>query len=112
MNIIYPSWLVVEYAVIFFICDWNNAIIEANIDVKQPIQQIVHDWTINQNLRIKNIPAVTIVAEWSKALTGVGAVIASAIQPENGTLVDLEKAAKIIEEAQLWIGLFKYSRTK
>ena len=61
---------------------------------------------------IKNIPAVTIVAEWSKALTGVGAVIASAIQPENGTLVDFVNAPKIIRVAQLWIGLFKYSRTK
>ena len=47
---------------------------------------------------IKNIPAVTIVAEWSKALTGVGPAIASAIQPENGKFVDLVKAAKIIEE--------------
>ena len=61
---------------------------------------------------MKKIPAVTIVAEWSKALTGVGAAIASAIQPENGTNVDLVKAAKIIEELKLTIGLFKYSRTK
>ena len=86
--------------------------IEPNSDVKQPIEQIVVDWIINQNWTIKNRPAVTIVAEWSKALTGVGPAIASAIQPENGRLVDLVKAAKIIEEAQLWIGLFKYSRTK
>jgi hypothetical protein len=56
---------------------------------------------------MNNIPAVTIVAEWSKALTGVGAAIASAIQPENGSLVDLVKAAKLMDEAKLWIGLFK-----
>ena len=93
-------------------CDWNTAIIEPNSDVKQPIEQIVYDWIINQNWTIKNRPAVTIVAEWSKALTGVGAAIASAIQPENGRLVDLVKAAKIIEELKLTIGLFKYSRTK
>ena len=61
---------------------------------------------------IKNIPAVTIVAEWSRALTGVGAAIASAIQPENGKFVDLVKAAKIIEELNWIIGLFKYWRTK
>jgi len=61
---------------------------------------------------IKNIPAVTIVAEWSKALTGVGPAIASAIQPENGKFVDLVKAAKIIEELNWIIGLFKYWRTK
>ena len=94
------------------ICDWNTAMIEPNNDVKQPIEQIVVDWIINQNWTIKNRPAVTIVAEWSKALTGVGAAIASAIQPENGRLVDLVKAAKIIEELKLTIGLFKYSRTK
>ena len=45
-------------------------------------------------------------------LIGVGAAIASAIQPENGRFVDLVKAAKIIEELKLTIGLFKYSRTK
>ena len=94
------------------ICDWNTAMIEPNNDVKQPIEQIVVDWIINQNWTIKNRPAVTIVAEWSKALTGVGAAIASAIQPENGRLVDLVKAAKIIEELKLTIGLFKYSRSK
>ena len=61
---------------------------------------------------IKNIPAVTIVAEWSRALTGVGAAIASAIQPENGKFVDFVKPAKIIEELNWIIGLFKYWRTK
>ena len=61
---------------------------------------------------IKNIPAATIVAEGSRALTGVGAAIASAIQPENGKFVDLVKAAKIIEELNWIIGLFKYWRTK
>ena len=86
--------------------------IEPNSDVTQPIEQIVYDWIINQNWTIKNTPAVTIVAEWSKALTGVGPAIASAIQPENGKFVDLVKAAKIIEELNWIIGLFKYWRTK
>ena len=85
------------------ICDWNTAMIEPNSDVKQPIEQIVVDWIINQNWTIKNRPAVTIVAEWSKALTGVGAAIASAIQPENGSLVDLLKPAISIEEDKIWI---------
>jgi len=57
----------------------------------------------NQSLKHRNIPAVTIVAEWSKALTGVGAAIASAIQPENGSLVDLLKPAISIEEDKIWI---------
>ena len=86
--------------------------IEPNSDVTQPIEQIVYDWIINQKYIIKNTPAVTIVAEWSKALTGVGPAIASAIQPENGRFVDLVKAAKIIEELNWIIGLFKYWRTK
>ena len=85
---------------------------EPNRDVKPPIEQIVFDMIINQNLNSKKIPAVTIVAAWSRALTGVGAAIASVIQPEKGILVDLVKAAKIIEELKLTIGLFKYSRTK
>ena len=76
------------------------------------IEPIVSDMTINQNLNSKKIPAVTSVAAWSKADTGVGAAIASAIQPENGRFVDLVKPAKIIEELKLTIGLFKYSRTK
>ena len=87
------------------ICDWNTAMIEPNSDVKQPIEQIVVDWIINQNWTIKNRPAVTIVAEWSKALTVVGAAIASAIQPLIGIIVDLVNAAKTSKDTKLWIGL-------
>ena len=87
------------------ICDWNTAIIEPNSDVTQPIEQIVMDWIINQNWSIKNRPAVTIVAEWSKALTVVGAAIASAIQPLIGIIVDLVNAAKTSKDTKLWIGL-------
>ena len=86
-------------------CDWNTAMIEPNSDVKQPIEQIVVDWIINQNWTIKNRPAVTIVAEWSKALTVVGAAIASAIQPLIGIIVDLVNAAKTSKDTKLWIGL-------
>ena len=71
--------------------------------MKQAIEPIVSDMTINQNLNSKKIPAVTIVAAWSKADTGVGAAIASAIQPENGSLVDLLKPAISIEEDKIWI---------
>ena len=61
----------------------------------------------NHNLKISYIPAVTIVAECNKALTGVGAAIASTIQPENGTFVDLANAAISIEVDKIIIGLFK-----
>ena len=39
--------LVVEYAIITLICDWNTAMNEPNIDVKQPIEQIIIEWIIN-----------------------------------------------------------------
>ena len=41
----------------------------------------------------KKIPAVTIVAAWSKALTGVGAAIASVNQGEKGNRADFVKGA-------------------
>lgn len=47
------------------------------------------------NLNSKKIPAVTIVAEWSKALTVEGAVIASVNQPVKGSCADFVKAAII-----------------
>ena len=53
------------------------------------------------------MPAVARVAECNKALTGVGAAIASTIQPENGTFVDLANAAISIEVDKIIIGLFK-----
>ena len=78
---------------------------EPNRDVKPPIEQIVCYMIINQNLNSKKIPAVTIVAAWSRALTGVGAAIASVIQPEKGILVDLVKAAIIKQQHKILIGL-------
>ena len=44
-------------------------------------------------LNSKHIPAVTMVAAWSKALTGVGAAIASVNQGEKGRWADLLKGA-------------------
>jgi hypothetical protein len=46
-------------------------------------------WSTVLNLKIKKIPETTIVAPWSKALTGVGAAIASVSQPEKGNKADL-----------------------
>ena len=73
---------------------------EPNRDVKPPIEQIVCYMIINQNLNSKKIPAVTIVALWSSALTGVGAAIASDIQPEKTNSVDLVKDANNNEQQQ------------
>ena len=46
-------------------------------------------WTTVVNLKMKNIPETIIVAAWSKALTGVGAAIASVSHPEKGNKADL-----------------------
>lgn len=46
-------------------------------------------WITVVTRKIKNIPETTIVAAWSKALTGVGAAIASVSHPEKGNKADL-----------------------
>ena len=50
---------------------------------------ITCQWTTVVNLKMKNIPETIIVAAWSKALTGVGAAIASVSHPEKGNKADL-----------------------
>lgn len=64
-NIIRPSWLVVEYAMIFFISCWRKAEVAANMAVVAPTMEQasknvgVFDIFV---IRIsKNIPATTIV---------------------------------------------------
>ena len=46
-------------------------------------------WTSLAKRKSKNTPSVTMVAAWSKALTGVGAAIASVSQAEKGKKADL-----------------------
>ena len=54
---------------------------------------------------IKNIPAVTIVAEWSKALTGVGATIAPGNQTWKGINPALAKPKRNSNNKQIIINL-------
>ena len=57
-------------------------------------------------LNSKKLPAVTMVAAWSKADTGVGAPIASVNQPENPHWADLVRAGIIKEyrvRSKIWI---------
>jgi len=76
-----PSWLIVEYAITFFISCWNKPIRELNIVVIAPNHKhnnsTVELYSINGDERInKYTPAVTIVAACISALTGVGPSIA------------------------------------
>ena len=95
LKAIYPNWLVVEYAIICLISGVSTATVPPKPMVKPPtIPTMVrcHCNTV-AILNSKNIPAVTMVAAWSKALTGVGAAIASVNQGEKGKWADLLKGA-------------------
>ena len=78
----YPSWLHVEYAITFLKSFWVRPIVEEKNAVKLPTKIISNSIigvcsNIGDNLIIKNTPAVTIVAAWIKAETGVGPSMAS-----------------------------------
>ena len=78
----YPNCEHVEYAITFFISFCTNPIVAAINAVNPPIIvinfNVVDVYSNNGDiLIIKNTPAVTIVAAWIKADTGVGPSIAS-----------------------------------
>lgn len=80
-NTIYPSWLIVEYAITLFKSFWYTAIVPAIIAVKAPSQLIIIKpvelySSKGDNLINKYTPAVTIVAACINADTGVGPSIA------------------------------------
>jgi len=71
------NWLIVEYAITFLISCWNKPIKELNIVVIAPIHKHSNNtvllYSIIGELRINRYtPAVTIVAAWINAETGVG----------------------------------------
>ena len=73
----YPNWLHVEYAITFFKSFWTNPTEAANKDVIAPIKHTainaVEDCSNKgEVLNNKYTPAVTIVAAWINADTGVG----------------------------------------
>ena len=91
----YPSWLVVDYAIICFTSVLKTATVPPNTMEKAPEVATMLRCPFNTvaSRNSKKIPAVTIVAAWSKALTGVGAAIASVNQGEKGKWADLLKGA-------------------
>ena len=86
----YPSWLTVEYASTFLMSFWNKPTLAAINAVAVPTHRMMSFVnganSNNTELRtIKKIPAVTIVAAWISALTGVGPAMASGSQVNNGS---------------------------
>ena len=83
-----------EYAIIFLKSDWNNPTSVVLNIVKEP-KQINQNKTILEYSKIKEhfinkkTPAVTIVAAWIKAETGVGPAIASGNQACKPNCADL-----------------------
>lgn len=78
-----------------FISGVSTASVPPNTIVKPAtkVTMVRCHWHTLAILNSKNIPALTMVAAWSKALTGVGAAIASVNQGEKGKWADLLKGA-------------------
>ena len=89
----YPSWLTVEYASTFLMSFCASPIVAAKIAVSPPTAAItsiaVGDiLTIAFARATMYTPAVTIVAAWISADTGVGPAIASGSHTYSGSCAD------------------------
>src|SRR3954453_20385684 len=77
----YPSWLIVEYASTRLMSFWATAIVAANNAVATPMMAMsvgAYEEAASRTglmRHIRNTPAVTIVAAWISADTGVGPAI-------------------------------------
>src|SRR6266852_8509862 len=90
----YPSWEIVEYARTFLMSHCLSAIVAANRAVSAPTPATTAlDTGAMANSRLQRAtrytPAVTIVAAWMSAETGVGPAIASGNQVYRGICADL-----------------------
>ena len=80
-----PSWLTVEYARIFFISRCTTAMEAASKAVRVPVTAMMDIATSDvmksgESRQHRYTPAVTMVAAWMRAETGVGPAIASGSQ--------------------------------
>ena len=78
----YPSWLIVEYARTRLMSSWAQAMVAAKSAVRAPTQATTSSAPgarprIGLTRQSRYTPAVTIVAAWISADTGVGPSIAS-----------------------------------
>src|SRR4051794_17379771 len=94
----YPSWLTVEYASTFLMSFCDTAMVAANSAVAAPTMAMMvgayDEDAVRTGLRrhIRYTPAVTIVAAWINADTGVGPSIASGSQMYSGSCALLPQA--------------------
>ena len=84
-----PNWLMVEYAQTRLMSRLTMAMVDARSMEKVPIARNVvlasGEWLKKGNRRANRYtPAATMVAEWSRALTGVGPSMASGSQVMSG----------------------------
>src|SRR4029079_18186010 len=89
----YPSWLIVEYASTRLMSNWAIAHVAANNAVTTPTTSTTVSATpeISKSTcerTTRYTPAVTIVAAWISADTGVGPAIASGNQTCKGSCAD------------------------
>src|SRR5438876_5080950 len=93
----YPSWLIVEYAITRLMSVATIASSDAIIAVTAPIAATVviassDSENTGKNLATRYTPAATIVAAWISAETGVGPSIASGSQTCSGNCADFPAA--------------------
>src|SRR6476620_11268014 len=106
----YPSWLSVEYASTRLMSVWVIAIDAARIAVKMPIDAtttIVDGADANSRLAraTRYTPALTIVAAWISADTGVGPSMASGSQTWRGNWALLPIAPANTSRATIGTGI-------
>ena len=93
-----PRLAMVEYAKIFLALLWLTARIHVPTKVNAPKSATMVDMVVSAKagaMRSKRyVPALTMVAECSRAETGVGATMAPHSQLSKGTCADLVKAAR------------------
>lgn len=110
LNIIVPSWLNVDRAIIFFISHSLNALRPAIKEVKQAEKRSKNSsdsWClrVSKNRTKIKTPAVTRVEECTRADTGVGAAMAAGSHLINGYWALFVIAATIIINATIeWLG--------
>ena len=92
-----PSWLMVEYASTRLMSSWASAHVAAKTAVNNPTTATTVSATPETSKTgcmrtTRYTPAVTMVAAWMSAETGVGPAIASGSQTCSGTCADLPAA--------------------
>src|SRR3954449_791580 len=93
-----PSWEMVEYASTFLMSSWAQAMVAANRAVAAPMMAMVVSTAGADTDRIGLIramrytPAVTMVAAWMRADTGVGPSMASGSHTYRGSWADFPHA--------------------